>query len=75
MNNDTIIGQNVRRYRRAASPDITQAALASHIDLSPNSISRYENGGEGLLASDIPHIAALLGCEIVDLFEGTEGRS
>ncbi len=72
MNNDIIIGQNVRKHRRAASPDISQAVLANHIRVAPGSISRYENGGTGLLASNIPIIASFLGCTIMDLYEGVE---
>ncbi len=73
MNNDTTIGQNVRRYRRAAN--YTQTDLADHLGISYQQIQKYESGANRIAAGRIPHIAALLGCEIVGLFEGTEGRA
>lgn len=73
MNNDTTIGQNVRRYRRAAN--LTQQELADHLDLSYQQIQKYESGTNRIAAGRIPHIAAFIGCEIVDLFEGTEARA
>ena len=70
MNNDTTIGQNVFRLRRAAN--ITQKELAAHLGLTHQQITKYENGQNRIAAGRVPHIAALFGCEIVDLFEGTE---
>ena len=73
MNNDTTIGQNVRRYRRAA--EITQPELAEHLGLKAyQQIQKYEKGTNRIAAGRIPHIAAFLGCDIMDLFEGTEAQ-
>lgn len=73
--NDRIIGLNVRRLRRAAHPILSQAALANHLGITFQQIQKYESGANRIAASRIPHIAAFVGCEIVDLFEGTEARA
>lgn len=72
-NNDTTIGQNVRRYRRAANK--TQQDLAKHLGISCQQIQKYESGQNRIAAGRIPHIAALLGCEIEALFEGAEAKA
>lgn len=73
MNNDTTIGQNVRRCRRAA--DKTQTELANNLGISYQQVQKYESGTNRIAAGRIPHIAAFLGCDVMDLFEGTEGKA
>ena len=71
MNNDTTIGQNVRRLRRAA--ELTQADLANNLGISYQQVQKYENGTNRIAAARIPRIASYLCCDIVDLFKGTGG--
>lgn len=70
MNNDTTIGQNVRRLRRAANR--TQEQLAKHLGITYQQIQKYEKGTNRIAAGRIPRIASFLGCDIMDLYEGTE---
>ena len=72
MNNDTTIGQNVRKYRRDAN--VTQEALGRHLDVCGNAVAHYEKGINRIAAGRIPIIAAFLGCTLEDLFEGTEDK-
>ena len=69
MNNDTTIGQNVKRIRRANEQ--TQADLANTLGVSYQQVQKYESGTNRIAAGRIPVIARFLCCDIEDLYKGT----
>lgn len=60
------VGGRVRSLRIAAG--LTQEALALESGLSRNQLIELEHGRRGLLFERLPDLAAVLGCEVGDLF-------
>ena len=62
----------IRKHRELAG--LTQAEAAKKLDISVDSIRRYESGEREPRASDLMRMAQLFGCSIDDLVksESTE---
>lgn len=63
----------IREMREASG--ITNAELARSCRVRPVSVCQWESGEANPLASKLPMIAAVLGCEIRDLYEPDELRA
>lgn len=61
-----LVGGRVRALRTAAG--LTQEALALEAGLSRNQLIELEHGRRGLLFERLPDLAAVLSCEVGDLF-------
>ncbi len=70
---DRQVGANVRLRRRALG--MSQASLASAINLTFQQVQKYERGTNRISASKLYAIAAVLGLPIESLFEGLPGTA
>lgn len=66
-----MIGQNIRRRRKAAQ--WSQAALAARIGLARQRISDYENGRNTPTGAELYVMAMLLGCTVGELCRDPHG--
>ena len=62
---ENAICQTIVKYRKAAG--LSQQKLGELVGVSPQAISRWENGGMPDAAS-IPKLAQVLGCSLDDLY-------
>lgn len=63
----TIVGQNIRRVREAAS--LTQSDLALMIGSTQSQIGKYERGVQDMSLSRLVQIAEALGADAVDFLK------
>ncbi len=69
------LGRNIRHFRKARG--LTQAALAKKLFVTPQNISKWENGGSVPDVENLCHVAEALGVRIDRLLGGeqdTNGR-
>jgi transcriptional regulator with XRE-family HTH domain len=67
-NVDKVIGENIRRFRRAAG--MSQTDLGDTIGVTFQQIQKYENGINSVAAARVPAVCAALDISILDLFSG-----
>lgn len=71
---DAAIGARVRSRRIAAG--VSQAALAEALGVTLEQVESYEKGADRIGYGRLFKIAAVLGCDVMDFFEGiAKGRS
>ena len=68
---NTDIGANIRRLRLARS--MTQEQLAQKLNLTPQAVSKWENGAGMPDIQLLPELSVLLGATIDELFSMTDG--
>jgi transcriptional regulator with XRE-family HTH domain len=65
---DAVIGERVRSRRIAAG--ISQAALAEALGVTFQQVEKYEKGADRIGYGRLFKIAAVLGCDVMDFFQG-----
>lgn len=67
---DKVIGLNIRERRTACGMTQAQLGAKMPLGLSSQQISEYELGNHSLSCHRLADIADILGCSLVDLFDG-----
>ncbi len=62
---DTVLGENIRQKR--LEKNISQEELAEKLDISRQSISKWENGLSEPSKKNLAQLARILGCEMAEL--------
>ena len=70
---DLQVGANIRSLRLRNR--VSQEALAERLGITFQQVQKYEKGANRISASRMVMVCRALGCEIGDLFEGTEDVS
>lgn len=72
---DIQIGRNLRVLRTVGC-NLTQAELGAKCTnkISPQQISKYENGEDPISCARIVDFAEVLGCELLDFFKGIKAN-
>ena len=70
MHNPELLGQNIRSYRRALG--LTQAKLAAKLFVSPQNISKWENGQSSPDVTNLCALADALGVSVDRLLGGSK---
>ncbi|WP_423337807.1 helix-turn-helix domain-containing protein [Rhizobium sp. HT1-10] len=70
---DLQVGANIRSLRLRSR--VSQEALAERLGITFQQVQKYEKGANRISASRMVMVCRALGCEIGDLFEGTEDVS
>ena len=70
---DLQVGANIRSLRVGSR--VSQEALAERLGITFQQVQKYEKGANRISASRMVMVCRALGCEIGDLFEGTEDVS
>lgn len=67
---DEVVGRNIRIYR--LSKGMSQTNLADELGLTFQQIQKYEKGTNRVGSGRLYQIAAILGVDVMTLFEGSE---
>lgn len=67
---DKLVGSNIRRIRILRG--LAQKALAEALGVTFQQVQKYENGANRMSAGRLVHLAEVMDCSIIDLFQGVE---
>lgn len=70
---DKIIGTNIRMFRK--NRDMTQVELAEQLGVKFQQLQKYETGANRVAASRLLEIALALRVSVMDMLDGTIGKS
>lgn len=71
MNQDKIIGQNLKKYREGMG--LSQSNLSQYLGVTREEVSYFENGRRTMSTKLISKVSKLLGIDEYDLFEEDGG--
>lgn len=63
-----ILGQNIREIR--TNLNLTQDEFSEKLDITPNHLSKIENGNVGVTVDTIINICKITNCSPISLFKG-----
>ncbi|RGE21972.1 ImmA/IrrE family metallo-endopeptidase [Leucobacter sp. wl10] len=66
------VGDRVKGLIRAAQPQLTQAAVAAQVEMTPDTLSRALNGSRGFAASELARVSEVFGISMYWLATGKE---
>lgn len=67
-NKEIIIGQNIREIR--ISINLTQDQFSEKLNITPNHLSKIENGNVGITVETIINVCKIANCSPINLFKG-----